>query len=357
MAASIPAYSRRDREGLADVFRWFGEVDAPGVGGHLYQALCHGIAEDGQLLASAALAPSTQPPPNLLFAAVHYLLLGGLDHPLRAWYPGLTAGAAKEPSSAFPAFRDLCLEHREAIEGLIRTRLTQTNVIQRCSALLPAFAHVSRAAGAVPLALIEIGPSAGLNLQWDRFRYEYDGVHRWGDAGSKVVVPCEVRGDVPLELPDAIPVASRRGVDIHPVDIGDEDAVRWLQALIWPEHVARHERLRHAIDMARETPPDITRGSAAEHLPRLIAEAPADAAICVYGTHTLYQFPRDALIGTFQAMQNASGERAIDFLSMESTGDRCSEVKHTAYRDGERETTLVANANPHGHWLEWLVPA
>ena len=79
-----------------------------------------------------------------------------------------------------------------------------------------------------------------------------------------------------------------------------------------------------------------------------------DASVCVYGTHTLYQFPKEALRSTLEAMQTASRERPIDFVSMEGTGDRCSELRHTAYRDGGRETTLLARANPHGRWLEWL---
>ncbi len=355
MAATL-AYSQRDPVELARFFHWFGEVECPQLEAHLYRALCRGIREDADLLAMAALAPATQPPPNLLFAAVHYLLLGGAESKLRAWYPALPGGGQADPDSAFPVFREFCLEHRGEIEALIRTRLTQTNVLQRCSALLPAFAHAHAGAKGAPLALIEIGPSAGLNMQWDRFRYEYDGgAIRWGDPSSAVLVECETRGSVALPaLPAQIPVAWRRGVDIHPVDVNDPDAVRWLRALIWPEHVARHERLAHAIEIALREPPEIAEGSAADVLPDLLRAAPTGAAVCVYGTHTLYQFPKDALRGTLEAMQTASRERPVDFVSMEGTGDRCSEIKHTAYRGGEREVSVLARANPHGRWLEWL---
>ncbi|MDJ0787984.1 MAG: DUF2332 domain-containing protein [Myxococcota bacterium] len=351
-------FARRDPETLARVFRHFGEVECPQVGGRLYGALCAEIADDAELLALAARTSPTQPPPNMLFASAHYLLLADGAHPLAEWYPALASEAPRSPESAFTPFRAFCLEHAEVITPLLETRLTQTNVIQRCSALLPGFAHVSRQNGATPLTLVEIGPSAGLNLQWDRFRYEYDpGGVAWGDPDSPVTVPCELRGTtLPAlpELPARIPVAGRSGIDLNPVDVSDPDAVRWLRALIWPEHLERHARLEAAIGIARRDPPTLHRGSAADLLPELLRSAPADTALCVYGTHTLYQFPPDALRATLKAMQAESRERPVDFLTMEGTGDRCSELRRVAYRDGERQTTTLANASPHGRWLEWL---
>jgi hypothetical protein len=356
-----PDFSLRTPEGVARLFEYFGEVECPQLDAPLYQHLCRGVAGDEALLALAAHAPATQPPPNLLFAAVHYLLLGGEQDALREWYPAFAGGTCRQPESAFPAFRAFCLRHREAIAGLVASRLTQTNVIQRCSALLPAFAHVFARAGGRPLALIEIGASAGLNLQWDRYRYAYrrEGGRTvalaWGDPGSGVLVECELRGEAPLPaLPDPLPVAWRRGVDIHPIDLGDADAVRWLRALVWPEHVGRQERLTAAIEVARRNPPPLLEADASTALPDLIASVPPDAAPCLYGTHTLYQFPRDALRATLRAMQAASTARPVWFASCEGTGDRCSELRLTEYRDGGRETMLLARCNPHGRWLEWL---
>ena len=352
--------SSRTRESVAAHFAWFGEVECPQVEARLYQVLCRGIAQDSVLLDLARRAPPTQPPPNLIFASVHYLLLGGAAHRLRDWYPALCDGTPADPDTVFPAFRDFCLAQEDEIGPLIETRLTQTNVVQRCSVLLPAFAQVSSRVGGTPLALIEIGPSAGLNLQWSRFRYAYrsDGdapTTTWGDPQSKVEVDCALRGERALPpLPASIPVASRWGVDLNPVDVGDPDAVLWLRALIWPEHVARHERLANAIEVARRHPPTLRQGSAADLLPELLEAAPAGAARCVFGTHTLYQFPADALRATLKSMQAASMDRPVYFISVEGTGDRCSELRLTTYVDGTRETELLANCNPHGRWLEWL---
>jgi len=350
-------YAARDEAGLVRIFEFFGEVECPPLDAHLYQSLCRGVVEDEVLLEMASHAPPNQPPPNLLFAAVHDLLLGGVAHRLRDWYPGLVEDGSRDPATAFPAFRDFCLAHRGPIVERIETRRVQTNVIQRCSALLPGFARVFEERGGQPLALVEIGPSAGLNLRWDRFRYHYEpGRQTWGDPGSPVEVPCELRGERPLPLrPTEIPVVSRRGVDVLPVDIDDPDATRWLRALIWPDHAGRQERLSSAIEVARKCPAEIVTGDASRELVPLIRRAPEGAAVCVYGTHTLYQFPRDVLLATLRGMQRASRERPIDFLSMEATGAPCSELRHTRYRDGERETTLLAKCSPHGRWLEWRV--
>lgn len=355
-----PDYTSRTQDGLARLFEYFGRVEAPQLDAVLYEELCREIAADPELLELASRAAATQPAVNLLFAAAHYLLLKGAQHPLREYYPALAAGACGEPAAAFPAFRSFCLEHRAELGTLVATRLTQTNVIQRCTYLLPAFATVFERGGRRPLALIEIGPSAGLNMQWSRFRYAYrDGPDgrvcvRWGDPAARVAVEAELRGMVPLpKLPAELTVAWRRGIDIHPVDLDDEDAVSWLRALVWPEHVGRQERLSRAIEVAREDPPEIVAGDAADELPGLLERAPRDATLCVYGTHTLYQFPREALRRVFRALQAAAAEKPVCFVSCESTGERFSELRLTEYAGDERETFLLARCNPHGRWIEW----
>lgn len=361
MTLERPDYPSRTPEALAAIFEYFAVEECPQLGAVLYENLCHGIAGNPDLLAMAAVAPPSQPPPNLILGAVHYLLLAGEKSPLRDWYPSLCGDAARDPRSSFPAFREFCLEHRGQIEELIASRLTQTNVIQRCSFLLPAFARVFESRGRAPLALIEIGPSAGLNLQWDRFRYAYtdpesERLREWGDPASGVLVPCELRGSRPLPtLPDQLPVAWRTGVDLNPIDISDDDAVHWLRALIWPDHVDRQERLTSAIEIARDHRPTLVQGDASTSLPELIDAAPPDTTVCVYGSHTLYQFSKDALRATFAALRGASKKRVIDFVSCEGTGERCSELKIVRYENGDYDSTLAARCSPHGRWLEWLL--
>lgn len=351
-----PIPGDRSPENLALVFRNFGQYEAPQLEAHLYEALCPAIAEDAELLEVLASVPASQPPPNILFGAVHYLLFEDDTAPLRRFYRDL--GGETAPSEAFPEFRSYVLEHRAEIEVLLSSRRVQTNVIQRCTALLPAFATVAGRADGRPLALIEVGASAGLNLLWDRYsyRYETDGreVAIWGGTGASVQLSCEVHGQATPPTPGELNVAWRAGLELEPVDVEDADAVRWLRALIWPEHVERHERLAAAIEVARAEPPRLVEGDATVDLPSLMAEAPADAVLCVFATHALYQIPRDGREQMFEAMRTTSEERPIAFITIEGTGIDHSEAFLHWYEDGERSVTHLANCNPHGRWLEWL---
>lgn len=356
MTRQRPVHGDRSPENLALVFRDFGEFEAPQLGAHLYEALCAAIAEDIELLEVVAPVPASQPPPNLLFGAVHYLLLDDESAPLRDYYRDLGGGGA--PAEAYRHFRAYVLDHREQIDALLRTRRVQTNVIQRCTALLPAFAAVSEQAPGRPLAVIEVGASAGLNLRWDRYAYRYQAedreLVRWGDPASTVQLTAEVRGDNAPPVPDAIEAAWTAGLELDPVDVGDGDAVRWLRALIWPEHVERHARLDAAIAIARDDPPRLVRGDATTDLAALLAEAPDDATLCVFATHALYQMPREGQEQIAEAMRMASLRRPVAFLTMEGTGVEYSELFLHWYEDGERSVTHLANCNPHGRWIEWL---
>jgi hypothetical protein len=134
----------------------------------LYEQFALGVSRNEALKQFANGVRPGQPPANILFAAVHYLLRGA-DHPLRRFYPNLDDRACKSDSAAvFPAFRNFVEVHREEIALLIRTRVTNTNEVGRSAVLHAGFRALAQAAGE-PLHLIELGPSAGLNLIWDRY--------------------------------------------------------------------------------------------------------------------------------------------------------------------------------------------
>lgn len=343
--------SLRSHEETAQLFRRFAPHCLPGS--PLYYDLALRTADDAELLGLAAEARPGQPPPNMLLGAAHELLLRGADHPAVAYYP--TRGGTRAPGpEAFAAFKDLCLSNREAMLVLLRTRLTQTNEPRRCAYLLPAFATAAAAGGGRPLALLEIGPSAGLNMLWDRYRYTYGDGRIYGDSHSPVRISTELRGPGRPPLPEQTPaVAWRAGVDLSPVDLRDAVEVRWLEALVWPEQLERLGLLRAAMAIAREARPRVVAGDALELLPTLIAEAPGDATLCVYHTHVTYQFTA-AMRERLDALLIAAARlRPVQRLSCEGFGAEHPQLRLTMYRAGRSDERLLAVTPGHAHWVAW----
>lgn len=164
-----------------------------------------------------------------------------------------------------------------------------------------------------------------------------------------------LRGDVPLPaLPERFPVAWRAGIEIAPIDLYDADALTWLRALIWPEHVERHARLLAAIKIAKRDPPRIIAGDAVELLSEVLAEAPHDATLCVYATFTVYQLSPERRHQLLRAMRRHGATRPLAVVSMENTGNDHAELTLTRYERGGGATVKLANCNPHGRWIEWL---
>jgi hypothetical protein len=227
-----------------------------------YERLSVAVSHDRDVLALLDRLPPARRQPNLLYAVVRFL--GGPVHDPVAFHDFVTG--------AWPA-----------IEAEMRTRATQTNEVGRCALLLPVLAALPQ-----PLALLEIGTSAGLNLYPDRYSYRY-GSRRLG-AGSPVL-DCATIGLLP---PVARPeVVWRAGLDLNPLDVTDPADAAWLEALIWPEHEHRRERLRAATRIAAAEPPLLVRGDLVDDLPALAARAPSDATLVVFHTSVLYQVPDD----------------------------------------------------------------
>jgi hypothetical protein len=251
----------------------------------LYATLCRSIAADRELLALAAQATHT-PVTKLFFDVVHYLLMRHPAEPLAAYYPDLTPDPM--PGDPTLAFRAFCQAHRDALLGLLRTKLVQTNEVSRCSLWLPAFTLISQQHPDKPLSLIEIGASAGLNLLWDRYGYDFGTGRVYGDGHSPVRLRCELRGDKMPPLPDHLPVvATRVGLDLHPMDLREPDDREWMRALIYPEQRERFALLERAAALLVAEPPALLAGDALETLPNALAALPPGTVICVYHSFTV----------------------------------------------------------------------
>lgn len=259
---------------IAEGYRLFAQREARGVS-PVYEDWARRLAEDPELLAQLETLPPHKRQPNLVFAAAR-------------WH-----GAGEE----YHSFRGTLLDHWPAVRDTVLRRATQTNEAARCAVLLPFLAELPQ-----PLALLEVGASAGLCLLPDRYSYRYDdGTSFDPDAGpSDVVIDCQVGEGV--KVPTAMPrVAWRAGIDLAPVDVTDDDAAAWLQTLVWPGQEVRRQRLAAALGVARRDPPAVVSGDLLEALPALAATAPSDATLVVFHSAVLSYVPgqvRDRFVET-----------------------------------------------------------
>ena len=206
--------------------------------------------------------------PLRLFGGVHYLELAGIE-------PYALSGDWNDFRSALEARRDF-------LARFVREQAVQTNEVQRCFALLPAFLVLAAESGAEALDLVELGPSAGLNLLWDRYAYAYR-AGRWGS--SELLLRGVEYAPVPHDVLARRPAVRRRlGIDLNPVDVTSEHGARLLHAFIWPGRVERAQRLRRAIAILRREPPTLARGDYVELLPTVLAERDEEALTVVFQT-------------------------------------------------------------------------
>lgn len=319
----------------------------------LYARLSEGVRDDAYLAALAARARPGQPMANLILGAVHYLLLRGAAHPLIKHYPTL-GGHAAPAADPFPLFRDFCLAHESEIATLIATKVTNTNEVGRSAYLRSGFLRIAGESGE-PLHLIELGPSAGLNLHWDSYGYRYvkGGIqHRAGKEDAGLVLTTALEGEALPPMGPAPKRGMRLGLERDPVDLGDETARDWLKALVWADHPERFRRLEQALAATAPLACDIRKGDALDLLAGVLAEAPRQGPLCVFHTLTTYQFSKTDREGLESILTMASLWRDVWRLSLEYGGGAYP-LKLTRYRDGAKETRILALCDPQGGAMEW----
>ncbi|MXV62325.1 DUF2332 family protein [Natronorubrum sp. JWXQ-INN-674] len=322
----------------------------------LYASLAGAAAVDDLLLDIASEARAAQPEPELLLAAVHSLLLDGRDHPLVDFYP--SCGGTAEDGDPVPSFRDFCATNEDRLRSIVATRRCQTNDVGRSAVLRPAFEYVAETAGTETVAQIELGSSAGLNLNWDRYRYEYIDDGAVGPSDAPVTIETAVRGDRRPPVSRAVPtVAYRRGIDLNPLDASVEADARWLRALIHPNRVRRHDRLEAALEVAREHRPPLTEGDAVDDLLSHLSDAPDDAALVVYSTHVLYQLEAETLAALRSLLSRYSRDQRVYWLSIDPDEDLGTPAyRLVTFDDGIATETRLARFESYGKWIRWLAP-
>ena len=348
------------RRELGAIWTYFAEHEC-GDYSPLYACISETVANTDAVLDLILESPPTSHQPNVLLAAVHSLVLAGLDHPLAAVYAG-DSGA-----DAGPLFVDVCLSHRAEILALLATRHTNTNEVGRSAVIGPAFTAVAERLGA-PLGVVDVGCSAGLNLFCDRYLLDY-GMHgTTGPGDAAVRVQSEiVSGEAPIaaRLPE---IRARVGLDRDPVDLNDEHNARWLLACIWPD-TGRMTRAREAIAEVRRTPPDLVKGDAVDAVTAIILGLPAEVTPVVVTTWVLAYLPGARRDEFHETLALASRVRPIAWVSAEGVGvvdafagitppvdanrTDASLLGLVTFVDGEATPELLGFVQPHGAWIDW----
>lgn len=326
----------------------------------LYAGFASAIADDPDVASLLLAQPEVdQRIPVLLFAAIHDLVLRQPDLALAAWYGSITP----EPRTddGYPTFRDTVLAHRDELEATVASRVVQTNEVGRAAFVLPALALVDHEAG--PITLVDVGASAGLMLQLDRFSYRYDG-WQLDPAGGPSTVTITARSDGTVPPVGAMPrIAERFGVDRHPIDVSNLDDARWLQACLWPDQIERFGRLTAAIDIAQARPSTIVKREATDHMGELLAATAGHPV--VLNSWVLNYLTAEQRLAYFAALDHLGSTRDLTWVFAESpratpelphpANDR-PELTHlniARWRSGVRTVDHLALCHPHGSRVTW----
>jgi hypothetical protein len=296
-----------------------------------FEAWARGVTEDPEVLAWLDTLPAIKRQPNLVFAAAR-------------WHGAPAPGP-------YDGLRRVLLEREDEVRATVLSRATQTNEVGRLASLVPVMGLVEG-----PLALIEVGASAGLCLFPDRYDYAWPPLGGLRGSGGPVLT-ADATG--PLPVPTALPeVAWRGGVDLHPLDVADPDAMAWLDNLVWPEQDDRRERLRAAVDVAPRDPPGLRTGDHVDHHDRRREEAAPHGTPVVFHSAVI-AYLEDADRRRFHALMTGlvaagrcrwisnEGRRVLP----EVTGDRdVPSGRFVTALDG----VPVAFSHGHGHAVDWL---
>lgn len=335
----------------------------------LYRALSERASREFSVARVLMEAPPAQRRPVLFFAAVHSLLLGGaIAHPLAAHYPNLS-GVPFDPvtaGEAGDALVDLVGSHGTDLAQIVATRSTQTNEVGRCATFLPALAMLAAETG--PLAHLDVGTSAGLNLLLPRLSYAFRGdtdtpVDIRGD--ERVTLPCTVAGGVPV--PTACPpIVWAAGIDAEPVDVHDKESVAWLEACVWPDQTERFDRLVQAIAMATGSGLDVRRGNAVTDTADAVLEAhehghPVVTTSWVMSYLTSHE--QETIVGELDRVGSqrdlswvlAEAPAHIPGIPVPGSGgsEEITVLSVIRWRSGRRTVDRLATAHPHGRTLRW----
>ena len=348
---------------LREQARWCRQLGSP-----LYAALLERAADDVEdggpcwvVLAAEASLGSDEGSSALalrFMASVHRIVLERRAPSLAAHYPSV-GGSPGDDSLTWGSFLRTVEEHGDELRLLVRRRC-QTNEVGRSTALVGGFLAVAGTTN-LPLRLLEIGASAGLNLRWDRYRYRARD-RAWGDPQSPVRFDDVYEGDAVPPFDVVATVAERRGCDLQPIDPTTEDGRLALRSSVWADQVHRFELLDGALRVAHEVPVEVDRADAVDWIERSLSPRRDGLATVVFHSVVMDQLPPVARTQIRKLIESA-GSRAtssapLAWLRMEGSYSYAHlrflphEVWLTTWPGGEERK--VADTGAHGRPVRWL---
>ena len=336
---------------ISERFKNFAEWECKGSS-ELYEYLSRKIAEDNEMLELSSFAQDGQPIPNLFLGSVHYLLQKkGNEHKLSNYYRSMVEHPC-EVNESFKFFKNFCETYRAEIISILKEKIVQTNEVRRCAYLYPTFSYIYNKMNR-PLALIEIGTSAGFQLLWDKYSYSYHTGESYGSIGSNVEIKSNLKGDkTPFFLPDIPPVSHRFGLDLHINDVTNSEDFLWLNSLIWPEHKERRELFEQAVKCITQFKSELSfiEGDGVELLSQIVNQIPQNAVICIFHTHVANQIPdigKHMLLNTVRE----TGQKRDVFHIYNNMWDR--DLHLDSFINKIEQNEWIAETDGHGRWFSW----
>ena len=377
---------------IASLLRDFGQHHCPEE--PLYQRLCERLAQSSQACGWLAAAEPTQRKANLLLATVHDQVLAEASA-LGAWFASAGGTRAPDDPGLDAALADFLRAHAATLAHTVRTRSTQTNEVGRCAVLwllLQDLVHARRPLGStapVRMALFDFGCSAGLNLGLPWMGVTLHQPHSPGRQTSHPAtgpdapqLSCELIGPWPphADAPTAFELTHRAGVDPALIDLHQPEAVRWLQACLWPSDTARRQRLDAAIALARAHPATLHQAPVGQGclqvLEAWLEHLPKDTWPIILNTWVLYYASGPALAEHRSTLQRLLHRHRATWVSAEDLhtsttlfgpppalppveGVSRDEAHAQTFwvtsqaTEGELQARYVARSHPHGQWVRW----
>lgn len=289
--------------------------------------------------------------PLRLMGALHHLVLNDKCAALTAVYPPNFEGKTEPElwagaSAAFDNHTDFILRQIQSPP--------QTNEVRRSGILLPGFLTIAEQTDGLPFIMSELGASAGLNMNWDKYHYSFGG-QNWGDENAPVKLAPDWSGPVPT--PQTIEVIERAACDLKPTDLSDPDAVTNLLSYLWPDQKNRITRTRAAIEMTKTHPVQVDEMDAIDWLEDRLAAPRENTVHVIYHTIAWQYFP-NALKAKGRALIEAAGAKAtvsapLAWLAFEADGNEPGGALTLAIWPSGKTKTL-ARADYHGRWVDWV---